>query len=254
MSFVDKCVLVTGGSRGIGAAIAIAFRDQGARVAVGGRASNSFEQFVAKHGSHAVHPAIGDMGTRAGCTAAVGAALDALGGLDVLVNAAGVYSEVPVGDIGEAHWNEMIDVNLSGPFHCTQAALPALRKSRGNIVNIASESGMIGFRGAVAYCAAKGGVVNLTRALAIELVPDVRVNCVCPGNVDTDMMREAAERSADPDAYRRWMAAHAPLGRMAQPGEIAAAVLYLASDSAGFTTGAILAVDGGQTAGVAGAT
>ena len=149
----------------------------------------------------------------------------------------------------EALWDRTMDINLRGSYFTAQAALPALRARAGNIVNIASESGLIAYPKASAYCAAKGAVVNLTRALARELVPEVRVNCVCPGNVETDMIGRAARASGDPEAYLAMSRAHAPLGRMATSEAIAEAVLYFASDRAGFTTGAVLAVDGGTLAG-----
>ncbi|MEM8812891.1 MAG: SDR family oxidoreductase, partial [Pseudomonadota bacterium] len=189
--FAGARVLVTGGSRGIGAAVVMAFRDAGAHVAVGGRSPQSFRHFVDRHGGDRVMAATGDVGEPDGCRAVVDTAVAGLGGLDVLVNAAGIYWEAPFEAIDTDHWNATLAVNLGAPFFCSQAALPALRQSHGSIVNIASESGLIGFPGAAAYCAAKGGLVNLTRTLALELAPHVRVNAVCPGNVDTDMMREA---------------------------------------------------------------
>jgi NAD(P)-dependent dehydrogenase (short-subunit alcohol dehydrogenase family) len=249
MSFEDKAVLVTGGTRGIGAATALAFRAAGARFAVGGRSETAYRRFTEEHGPEGIHAALGELGPAAACQAVVATAVEALGGLDVLVNSAGVYLEAPFAETDEALWRKTIEVNLAGSFFCSQAALPALGARGGNIVNIASESGLIGYMNAAAYCASKGGVVNLTRTLALELAGQVRVNCVCPGNVDTDMIREAAEATGDSAASLAEARVHAPLGRMARPEEIAGAVLYLASESAGFTTGAVLAVDGGRTAG-----
>jgi len=249
MRFQATRVLVTGGSRGIGAAIVRAFCAEGARVAVGARSMASIERFIAAHGNEGLIPAPGDVGDRDACRQMVHDAIAALGGLDVLVNAAGVYWEAAPEAIDAEHWDRTIAINLGGPFHCIQAALPALRESRGNVVSIASDAGLAGMAGAAAYCAAKGGLVNLTRALALDLVPDVRVNCVCPGNVDTEMLAEAGAASGDPVAYRAWAERYAPMGRMARPQEIAAAVLYLAGPDAGFVTGAALAIDGGRTAG-----
>jgi NAD(P)-dependent dehydrogenase (short-subunit alcohol dehydrogenase family) len=128
--------------------------------------------------------------------------------------------------------------------------LPHLRDSKGNVVNLASDAGLIGEVGLAVYCASKGGVVNLTRALALELAPAIRVNCICPGYVDTDMVRRnVIDASDDPAATEAALANAAPLKRIAEPEEIAAAILYLASDHARFMTGAALQIDGGTTAG-----
>jgi NAD(P)-dependent dehydrogenase (short-subunit alcohol dehydrogenase family) len=177
-------------------------------------------------------------------------AVGGLGGLDILVNSAGVGVDRPVEDSDEALWDAILDVNLKGTFFCCRAALGALRASRGNIVNIASDLGLMGAAGATVYCASKGGVVNLTRALALELAPEVRVNCVCPGYVDTDMVRaDFIDRAADPAAAERELIDYAPLKRIAAPEEVAHAVLYLASPAARFATGTALQLDGGTTAG-----
>lgn len=250
MRFSGRRVLVTGGAGGIGAATAAAFRSEGAAVALGTRDADGQARFAEIHGGAGMHAATGDLATPEGARAMVTAAIDALGGLDILVNAAGVYLEAPVADVDEAHWTATLAVNLTAPFFCTQAALPALRAAhRGCVVNLASDAGLMGQPLAAPYCAAKGGLVNMTRALALELAGEVRVNAVCPSNVDTPMIRRAAEASGDPEAYLRWAEGWAPQGRMAQPREIAAAILWLASDEAGFVTGAALPVDGARTAG-----
>ena len=249
LDFSGKKVLVTGGARGIGAATAAAFQSRGARVAVGARSVASFDAFVARYGTAGFVPALGDVGEPAGAHAVVAAAVAALGGLDILVNSAGIFVEHRIEDVTEADWTEMIRINLGGTFFCSQAALPALEAARGNIVNLASDAGLVGFPLGVVYCATKGGVVNMTRAMAIELAPRVRVNCVCPGYVDTEMVHQAAAASGDAERYLAAAKNTAPLKRMAMPEEVAAAILYLASDEAGFTTGAALPIDGGGTAG-----
>ena len=144
----------------------------------------------------------------------------------------------------------MLDVNLKGTFFCIRTALAALRDSKGNIVNLASDAGLIGELDSTVYCASKGGVVNMTRAMALELAPDVRVNCVCPGYVDTDMVRrDGIEQADDPAAAEQAVINYAPLKRIATPAEIATAIVYLASDDARFVTGAAFQIDGGSTAG-----
>lgn len=249
MSFDGKRVLVTGGTRGIGAATVRRFLDAGAHVAIAGRSDASFDRWRDELRASNAVAVTGDIGRPDSCRKLVADAIDRLGGLDVLVNSAGVYEESPVAGIDEAHWTRAISVNLGGTFFCSQAALPALTESGGNIVNIASESGLVGYLNAAAYCAAKGGVVNLTKAMAWELAPAIRVNCVCPGNVDTDMMRGAGALTEDEVAFMAAAHAHAPMKRMARPEEIADAILYFASDSASFTTGVAMPVDGGTLSG-----
>ena len=252
LEFDGKRVLVTGSTRGIGKAAAQAFLAAGARVALHGRDASKVAEAARSlsegDGSRIVEVS-GDLSTAEGCETVVRAAVSGLAGLDVLVNNAGVSEELSVEDTDEKAWDSVIDGNLKSAFFCTRAALAALRETGGAIVNVGSESGLEGGRSCSAYCAAKGGVVNLTRALALELAPRVRVNVICPGSVDTDMLRAEIDAADDPQAHleelRRW----APLGRIAQPEEIARTILFLASSAAAYITGAVLAVDGGDTAG-----
>ncbi len=241
-------MLVTGGSRGIGRATVEAFREAGARVAVNGRTAESTAEGMVAMGDDGLIAAPGDIGTVAGCEAAVGAALDAFGGLDVLVNSAGVAKARSVETCDEAFWDEVIDINLKGTFFCIRAAAAALRESRGSIVNVASTSGLTGDANLSTYCASKGGVVLLTKALSAEFAPEVRINCVCPGWVDTDMAKVYINRSDDPAAARAEIDADSPMGRIARPDEIAASILYLASKAAGIVTGVVLPIDGGSMA------
>lgn len=247
--FTAKRVLVTGGTRGIGAATVEAFLDAGARVAVNGRSVQSTEKALTHLPTEAFGVA-GDVASASECWSIVASAVAEMGGLDVLVNCAGVARGSSVESVTETDWDDVLDINLKGTFFCIQAALPHLRASQGNVVNLASDAGLIGEVGLAVYCASKGGVVNLTRALALELAPDVRVNCVCPGYVDTDMVRrDVINASGDPRAAERTLAASAPLNRIAPPAEIATAILYLASGQARFITGSALQIDGGTTAG-----
>jgi len=246
MTFDGKTVLVTGGTRGIGRATAAAFLAAGARVAVNGRAQDSVARAIdALGGGDRLAAAPGDVGTLAGCEAAVSAALEAFGGLDVLVNSAGIYDRRPIAETDEAFWDAMMDINVKGTYFCSRAALPALRDTGGCIVHLASIAGLEGYGGSTAYCASKGAVVNLTRSMALELAPTVRVNCVCPGVVDTDMARDVLAVDGDLSDEAEWH----PLKRVATAEEVAAAILYLASPEAGFVTGVALPVDGGVTAG-----
>lgn len=251
--FAGKRILVTGGTRGIGLAVVEAFLRAGAQVAINGRTEQSVKTAMAYmnvNGENRLFPAPGDISSVAGCRTAVNDAIDIFGGLDVLINSAGIAKDLPIEDSDEALWNETLNTNLKGTFFCCKAALDALRASNGNIVNVASDAGLMGNLNSSIYCASKGGVVNLTRAMALELAPEVRVNCVCPGYVDTDMVRrDWIEKDDDPVELEQKLFNYAPMGRIATPGEIASSILYLASYEARFATGTALQIDGGSTAG-----
>ena len=245
-------MLVTGGSRGIGFGIAKAYIAAGARVAINGRTEESVAAAIEKlGGGDNLFSAPGDIGTVAGCKLAVKTAVDALGGLDILVNSAGIGQGRPIADCDEEMWDRHVDVNLKGTFFTCRAAIPELKKSKGNILNIGSDAGLMGCPGIVVYCASKAGVVNMTKAMAIEIAPDnIRVNCICPGYVDTDMIRrDHIEIKDDPAAAEERMTNYAPIKRLGLPADIAEGVLYLTSDRASFVTGSSLSIDGGTTAG-----
>ena len=167
----------------------------------------------------------------------------------MLVNNAGVFARASLTETDEAVWDYVLDANLKGTFFCSRAAFPALKAARGSIVNVASESGLNGYADTSAYCASKGAVVNLTRALAIELTPEIRVNCVCPGVIETDMARAGFSINGNEEAGLENQRSKYPVKRIGTAEEVATAILYLASDDAAFVNGAALAMDGGATVG-----
>lgn len=246
--FANRVVLITGGSRGIGLAVARGFAAEDARVMLFARNAERAREAAATVPGAAI--VAGDVRVAADAARAVTATLVHFGRLDVLVNNAGViYRNRTVDVLTEAEWDETFDVNVKGAYLMTRAALDALRAARGTIVNVASYVALVGFAGAAAYAASKAALVNFTRSVALDHARDgIRVNAVCPGSVETDMIRDAWDAFPDRAAARRaWEAKH-PVGRIATPEEVAAAVLFLASDDASFITGAALPVDGGITA------
>lgn len=250
IDFQDKRVLVTGSTRGIGRGIADAFLKAGARLAICGSSEESTAKAIDELAAgDRVVAAPGSVGDVAACKRIVDAAVSGLGGLDILVNNAGAAGGAPVEDCDEALWDRIIDTNLKGLFFVTKYALPHLRESAGNIVNIASVNGLIGVPNGSIYCASKAGVINMTRAHAVEFGPDIRVNAVCPGGVDTDMLRNLAVRLAGnvKDGYEMISKDCAVQKRIAGVEELAAPVLYLASNLASFVTGSVHVVDGGET-------
>jgi len=250
MKLENRVALITGGTRGIGLATAELFAQEGARVALAARSESDGRAAVEKiPGALFVEC---DVTRAADCQRAVSETVRAFGQLDILFNNAGViYRNRNVEATSEAEWDTTMDTNVKGIFLMSQAALPHLRAAGGGvIVNTASYMGLVGFAGLAAYCASKGAVVNLTRAMALDYAKDnIRVNCICPGSVATDMIHDAWRAYGDVEqAARMWAAKH-PLNRIASPQDIARVVLFLASADSSFITGAALPVDGGITAG-----
>lgn len=248
-----KRALVTGGASGIGRATALLFARQGAAVAIadldeaGGKA---VARQIRQEGGRAVFVRC-DVSQAADCRRAVQQTVDELGGLDVLFNNAGIIRRATVLDTTEEEWDRVMAVNVRSIFLLCKYAIPVMARGGGGaIVNTGSGWGLVGGANAVAYCASKGAVVNMTRALAIDHgAQNVRVNCVCPGDTDTGMLRDEAQQLGTAEADFLAEAADRPLRRIGTPKDIARAVLYLASDDAAFVTGAVLVVDGGGLAG-----
>lgn len=244
MTAAAGVALVTGAGGGIGSAIAQRLGADGYRVACVDLDPDRCARTAATvPGAVAFRCDVSDAGAVDRLRAEVTVSL---GEVRLLVNAAGVFFRHRVPDLAEADWDRILDVNLKGPFLTCRAFLPAMvAAGSGCVVNVASTAGVRGGRDRAAYCASKGGLVLLTRSLALDHGPDgVRVNCLCPGLIDTEM---ADWIRADPPALQRWEASM-PVGRMGTPAEMAAAVAFLAGPDATYLQGAVLMADGGGTA------
>jgi len=253
MRLEDRTALITGGTSGIGEATSWLFGKEGASVAVVGRNTERGKS-VAKRISDAGGTAIfvqADVRKSDDCRTAVERTIETFGRLDILFNNAGTYSVNDVVGCTEEEWDDQVDTSLKGTFLMSKYALPhMIERGSGSIVNCASGWGLVGGPKAAAYCAAKGGMVVMTKAMAIDHGPQgIRVNAICPGDTDTPMEREdARNQGLSWEAYVDQMTGTRPIARMATPEEIALGVLFLASDDASYITGAALPVDGGGVA------
>jgi NAD(P)-dependent dehydrogenase (short-subunit alcohol dehydrogenase family) len=252
MRLNNKVALITGGTSGIGEATAVLFAAEGAKVAITGRNSErgaAVVKRIERDGGAATFFRA-DVSLADDCRRAVGATLQAFGSLDILFNNAGVFYPQTAIECSEQEWDEQIDINLKGTFLMSKFALPAMiERGSGVIINNSSGWGLVGGDRAVAYCASKGGVVLMTKAMAIDHGRQgIRVNCICPGDVETPMLpADAKMRGLKWEDYIAGCASR-PLGRVGTVEEIAKAVLFLASDDSSFMTGTALVVDGGGTA------
>ncbi len=245
-TFSDTTALVTGASSGIGAATARKLAAAGARVALVARRREPLEELAAELGAPAL-PLAADVVDPAAVRRAVDEAERELGGIDLLVTAAGIASPALLSDTDDDTWRSMLDVNLSGTFYVCREVGPRMRaRGSGVIITLGSELSFLGMEMCAAYCAVKAGVIGLTKALAVELAPAVRVNAVCPGPVDTPMLAGELALFPDPEGALHATIERLPLQRLAQPGEIADAILSTAAFP--FATGASFVVDGGATA------
>lgn len=245
-----KRVLVTGGASGIGQAAARLFAEEGGYVVIADRNSDDGQAAADAIGPRAIFIPC-DVTQAVDCERAVNFTLEKLGGLDVLLNCAGTIVRRSVVDLDEPDWDRVMDVNAKSVYLVSKYAIPAMQAGGGgSIVNISSGWGLVGGPDAAVYCASKGAVVLLTKAMAIDFGShNIRINCLCPGDTDTPMLREEAQQLGQAEQQFMEAAARRPLGRVGAPREIAQAALFLASDASSYITGATLVVDGGGLAG-----
>jgi meso-butanediol dehydrogenase / (S,S)-butanediol dehydrogenase / diacetyl reductase len=240
--------LVTGASSGIGAATAIAFAEAGWEVMAAARDEGRLEEVADVSDNIAMWS--GDLIESDDCDELIADTIDEFGSLDCLVNSAGVIVRANVADTSDEDWRYTMGINLDAPFYLSRAALPHLLQSTGSIINIASDWGLKGGDRAAAYCASKGAIIQLTRAMAIDHARDgLRVNAVCPGDIDTPMLtNEAVDKDIDLEDFLAQAAEESPNGRIGTPEEVAALILFLAGDAATHITGTAIPIDGGGSA------
>jgi NAD(P)-dependent dehydrogenase (short-subunit alcohol dehydrogenase family) len=243
-----KVALITGGGTGIGRACALAFAREGARVGVAGRRAEPLATVVdeiKRDGSEAVAVPC-DVTNAASVACAIAATVEQFGALHVLVNNAGALLVADIEGTSEAEWDHIMAVNLKGTFLVSKAALPELRRAGGGaIVNIASILGIVAMKNRAAYTASKGGVIALTKSMALDHAKDhIRVNCICPTIVETELVENLFSAQPDPEAARQARRDLLPIGRLGKPEDVAHLAVYLASDESSFVTGAALPLDG----------
>jgi NAD(P)-dependent dehydrogenase (short-subunit alcohol dehydrogenase family) len=250
-----KRVLITGAAKGIGRAVAEAFAERGDELIlmdVDGEGLAEVVEALTARGAR-VEAGLGSVANNAHCEAIAALALGRLGGLDVLSHNAGIQTYGTVETTDEQLWDHTLNVNLKGAYLISRAVMPMLRAARGCVVHMTSVQGQASQAGVTAYSVSKHGLIGLVRSMAIDYAPfGVRVNGIAPGSVETPMLRSSIALAEDPDAVIAEINAMHPLGRSAEAREIAAAVVFLASDDASFITGTILNVDGGLRAGLGG--
>jgi NAD(P)-dependent dehydrogenase (short-subunit alcohol dehydrogenase family) len=252
MQLAGKVAIVTGGAAGIGRATALLLAREGAAVTIADvnqEVGRRVVEEIATAGGRAIFERV-DVTCSADCQRLVERTLREFGQIDILFNNAGIVRRASVTELSEGDWDRVMAVNVKSIYLLSREAIPHMeRQEGGTIVNTASGWGLAGGAKAAVYCASKGAVVLLTKAMAIDHGPKIRVNCICPGDTDTGMLRAEAEQLGEPADRFLAGSAKRPLGRMGTPEEIAQAVLYLTSDASSFVTGTALVVDGGGLAG-----
>ena len=245
----SKRAIVTGGASGIGKAIVERFFDEGAKIVIADLDGQAAKSLSEKLGKDTFHFKV-DVSISSEVSGLISFAELNLGGLDVMVNNAGIGAAGNVEKTDEDTWNKLIDVNLKGTFFGMKYSIPVLRRSGGgSIINISSIAALVGIPERSAYSATKGGVLSLTKSAAIDYVSEnIRINCIAPGTTDTPWIKRITDSQQDPETARKSMLERQPHGRLVSPEEIAAMAAYLASDEALSVIGAVMVVDGGMTA------
>ena len=250
--FANKKVFISGGATGIGEAAVLLFAQQGAIVTIFDRDIENGEKCLQKvldGGGRGIFIS-GNLIYPEEIEKAIDQSLKTYGGIDILINNAGVESPYSVHEMPIEEWDRVMAVNLRGMYLMAKAVIPIMKKSGGGaIINTASISGLLGWPISAAYCASKGGVIQLTKQMAVDYAQDnIRVNCIAPGTTLTPLIERIFQQESEPEKAKQQISQMHPLGRFAQPEEIAQAILFLASEDASFITGAVLPVDGGYTA------
>ena len=251
MRLEGKIALITGGNRGIGEAMVRLFSAEGAKVVLTGRRAEIGDGVAAQLRAQGrdVTFVRGDVSEEGSVADLVAGVLDRHGRLDVVVNNAGIAPASPVETMDVAVWDDLMAVNVRGMFLTCKHAIPALRETKGCIINLGSTFGVVGAAGSAAYAVTKAAAINFSKSLAVELAPDgIRVNAICPGGTDTEFLHEWFDSTGDARGTEQWLTGQHPLGRLGTPDEQARAALFLASEDASFVTGHALLVDGGYTA------
>lgn len=252
----DKVVLLTGGTSGIGLSSAEIFLQEGARVMINGRnierGREALQYLLDKQPDTAerIQFVSGNVALVSDCQNIVNRTLEQFGGLDIVVNSAGICFNHQIDDIDEAKFDLMMNINVKGSYFICKYAVQQFRtQGHGSIVNVSSDAGLQGNKALSLYCASKGAINIMSKALAVDLAPhNIRVNCVCPGDIHTPMLDADLQRESDPTAYLQRLIEPYPMGRLGQAEEVAKVIVFLASDASPFTTGAAWSVDGGISA------
>jgi len=245
-----KVAIITGSTSGMGEAAAYLFAKQGAKVVVTGRRESKGKTVVAKikkNKGQAIYVEL-DVSDEVSVKSMVKEVLKKWGKIDILYNNAGIETQGLIKDMTDKEWNKIFSVNIKGMMYCCKHVTPKMKKGS-SVINTASVAGLVGYANLSIYGATKGAVVSLSRDLAIELAPKgIRVNCICPGVIWTEMVKRYIKISPDPKVVKEQLITGTPLGRVGQPEEVAELALFLASDKSSFITGAIIPIDGGYTA------